>query len=193
MCMCYVTALHLWYCKRQRSRVGKGVVFTTTLIARSGGSTHTWVTCLRPWISCLNTLIILLGGFKQAENSVKNLKKSTGTLERWKLLYWVGVRSNEQVWIRPTTKHLIAIKRARIIWKVASDAVRWQEHKYATNKQKSTMSLRHSAAQHFVCHGRCNSTLLKIIIRAINLQLAIYLLRNTLKNLKINRYMLMRI
>ena len=61
------------------------------------GSTRTLVTLLRPWIRRF-TMIISAGGFKQEANSVnKNSKKSTGTLDHWKLLSRCGflqARSN---------------------------------------------------------------------------------------------------
>ena len=73
-------------------RANESFVFTTTLIVRSGFK-RTLVRLFRPWIRRF-TMICgfvasnkqVLGGFEQAANSKgKNSKKSTRTLDHWKL------------------------------------------------------------------------------------------------------------
>ena len=81
---------------RQRGRMGKGFVFTTTLIKWGLGSTLILVTLLRPWIRRLS----LLDGFEQAANSAdKNSKKFTEILRN------IGSsKTPKQVRIPPITK-----------------------------------------------------------------------------------------
>ena len=87
----YCTAIldseyNVWY-KRHGS--GADIVIASFLqrsLSNELGSNSTLVTLLRPWIRRF-TMIISAVGFKQAANSVdKNSKKSTETLDRWKLL-----------------------------------------------------------------------------------------------------------
>ena len=80
--------------RQQRGQESKGVVFTTTLIARFKFNPHPGHV-----FSSLEKAFyddyLLHGGFEQAANSVgNNSKKFTGTLE-----------TPKQVWIRPSTKY----------------------------------------------------------------------------------------
>ena len=83
-----------------------------------------------PWSRCCVTW---LGGFEQAANWVgKNSKKSSGTLDYWKLL--AGADSSKHEIVNP-------MKSVRIVLQLAPDAVRWLEDKHALQQQQQKQLL----------------------------------------------------
>ena len=115
--------------------MGKGVVFTTILIAWSGFNPHPGHVVASLDKTLYDNFLCLVALNKQQ-------------------IQWIRIRKNPQeLWIIGNSKAganssnhkvVIAMKSARVVQYLASDAVWWQEDKYALQQQQQQQQQLHS-------------------------------------------------
>ena len=123
--------VHMWWLVNasktlcwQRGGMGKGVVFTTTLIAWPGFNPHSGH-AVGPWIRRF-TIIISAWWIRTSRKfsglEFEEVHKKIGSS-------WAGADSSNHAVV-------IAMKSVRIVQQLASDTVRLQEDKYGQQQQR---------------------------------------------------------